>query len=151
MSKLVDMPVVCGACRSCCRSNTLVLIVPGEDAPFETFETDVVDLNTLKTDLKNHFQDGQARALKRKPNGDCVYLDAATGCTIYERRPAMCRAFNCVEHLLSDGPKLTMENIKTGHLSHDVMQAAVSRMPPGTVEPFMDGIIVEARKLGFKG
>jgi Fe-S-cluster containining protein len=36
--------------------------------------------------------------LAHKPNGDCVYLGEVNGvgrCTIYERRPAICRAFDC--------------------------------------------------------
>ena len=43
------------------------------------------------------LKDGEVSiTLKRKANGDCVYL-ADHGCGIYERRPQMCRAFDCRE------------------------------------------------------
>lgn len=32
--------------------------------------------------------------LAHKPNGDCVYL-GPQGCTIWRRRPAVCRSFDC--------------------------------------------------------
>src|SRR5262245_45312320 len=34
---------------------------------------------------------GQKRALREKPNGDCVFYDRAKGCTIYPVRPRQCR------------------------------------------------------------
>ena len=37
---------------------------------------------------------GGLQALAHKPNGDCVYL-GEKGCTIHERRPAVCRAYDC--------------------------------------------------------
>jgi hypothetical protein len=33
--------------------------------------------------------------LAHKPNGDCIYLDRDKGCTIHNRRPAICREFDC--------------------------------------------------------
>jgi Fe-S-cluster containining protein len=33
-------------------------------------------------------------ALAVRENRDCIYLEEA-GCTIYERRPAICRAYDC--------------------------------------------------------
>ena len=32
--------------------------------------------------------------LDHKPNGDCIYL-GKVGCTIYDKRPRMCREFDC--------------------------------------------------------
>jgi hypothetical protein len=37
--------------------------------------------------------------LATEANGHCVYL-GATGCTIYDRRPFLCRSFDCREHYL---------------------------------------------------
>jgi hypothetical protein len=33
--------------------------------------------------------------LAHKNNKDCVYLNRQTGCTIYERRPSVCRGLDC--------------------------------------------------------
>jgi hypothetical protein len=37
--------------------------------------------------------------LATKETGECVYL-GPTGCTIYERRPLLCRSFDCRKHYL---------------------------------------------------
>ena len=31
--------------------------------------------------------------LAQRPNGDCMYLDSRRQCTIYDRRPTVCRRF----------------------------------------------------------
>ena len=33
------------------------------------------------------------RSLRDKPNTDCIFYDAATGCTVYEARPRQCRTW----------------------------------------------------------
>ena len=48
-----------------------------------------------RTDYETVLIDGHA-VLAHKPNGDCVYL-GASGCTIYEKRPLMCRRFDCAD------------------------------------------------------
>ena len=37
--------------------------------------------------------------LDTEANGACVYL-GESGCTIYERRPLLCRSFDCRKHYL---------------------------------------------------
>lgn len=37
--------------------------------------------------------------LATTPDGACVYL-GESGCTIYARRPALCRSFDCRKHYL---------------------------------------------------
>ena len=39
------------------------------------------------------LQPGTTILARRSDTGACVYLDPQTGCTIYERRPNMCRGF----------------------------------------------------------
>ena len=70
--------VPCNGCTACCR-NTRVLVhsVLGDNP--EDYETE--DYQGL-------------RVLKRKPSGDCIYLEDS-GCTIWERPPAQCREFDC--------------------------------------------------------
>ena len=38
--------------------------------------------------------------LKHKENLDCIYLDRKKGCTIWERRPVICRELDCRSWLL---------------------------------------------------
>jgi len=55
----------------------MVDLAPGEDAG----------------DLQIEIRDGK-RCLPKRPDGACIYL-GDTGCTIYEKRPQACRAFDC--------------------------------------------------------
>jgi Fe-S-cluster containining protein len=32
-------------------------------------------------------------SLRERPNGDCVFYDAAKGCTVYQHRPKQCRTW----------------------------------------------------------
>lgn len=69
--------VPCNGCTLCCRGDA-ILLLPGDSDDYQT---------------EPHSLTGQ-RMLARKPNGHCIYLGAA-GCTIYDRRPQLCREFDC--------------------------------------------------------
>jgi Fe-S-cluster containining protein len=70
--------VACGSCRKCCRSNSFIVLQDGENpASYDCYE----------------FQPGMF-ALKRAPNGDCIYL-GPNGCTIWGRHPVICKVFDC--------------------------------------------------------
>lgn len=43
--------------------------------------------------------------LAHQANGDCVYLDRQTGCTIHDRRPTVCREMSCIAILDQLGDK----------------------------------------------
>jgi hypothetical protein len=72
----------CGTCTACCR----------------------FDLNEAKKgdDLSLFVEQGvQNRVrwvLPRQENGDCAYLEHAA-CTVYQRRPSMCRIFDCRDYV----------------------------------------------------
>lgn len=68
-----DVP--CNGCTLCCQSGAVILM-PGE----EGYETE-------------QFADG-VKMLAHKPDGSCVYL-TESGCGIYERRPSVCRLYDC--------------------------------------------------------
>jgi Fe-S-cluster containining protein len=62
--------------------------------------------------------------LKSKPDGSCVYL-GDQGCSIYERRPQMCRAFDCrlmVKGMLESGGKIPL------YSWHPCIGAGLSRL-----------------------
>jgi Fe-S-cluster containining protein len=48
----------------------------------------------------DYRQIGQHRVLKTKPNGECTHL-SEDGCTIYDRRPSVCRTYDCRKHFNS--------------------------------------------------
>jgi Fe-S-cluster containining protein len=111
----MTMPVPCDGCTACCRDGMLVYIDP-EDDPMAEYET------TMEPSGRAH--------LKHRPNGDCLYLDRKRGCTIHDRRPLMCRAYDCRDALrlmrsagLSDLTILAAE-----HMSRDIYDAATRLM-----------------------
>lgn len=60
-------------------------------------------------------------------NKECVYL-GPTGCTIYERRPFLCRSFDCRKHYLIL-PKQDRDNlVNAGLSSQSVFDAAKERL-----------------------
>ncbi len=73
---MADVP--CGSCTACCRGPDRELRLGPEDDP---------------NDWDTYEQRG-GYYLARKENGDCLYL-GDEGCTIYEKRPVVCREFDC--------------------------------------------------------
>jgi Fe-S-cluster containining protein len=81
-------PVQCNGCTACCKGNLSVALNPDwgdriEDHPQRTLA------------LEDIYKTGHLSVvLKRKPNGDCIHL-RHRGCAIYDKRPAVCRRFDC--------------------------------------------------------
>lgn len=71
--------VPCGTCNECCRGDAIFLHPEhGDDASL--YQTELYQGRVI---------------LAHKTNGDCIYLDRALGCTIHDRRPTICREFDC--------------------------------------------------------
>jgi putative zinc- or iron-chelating protein len=86
--------VPCNGCTECCRSNQGLVLHPEQGDNVESYRHRVI---TDATSGKRVF------LLASDGNGKCVYLDSSgcnTGCTIYERRPLLCRSFDCRKHYL---------------------------------------------------
>jgi hypothetical protein len=65
--------------------------------------------------------------LATEPNGQCVYL-GDSGCTIYDRRPLLCRTFDCRTHYLIL-PRQDRDNlVKLGLSSRAVFNAGRARL-----------------------
>lgn len=79
-----DAKVPCGSCRRCCQKNSIVMLLPQEGDDVASYEHEIVDLPGA----------GRGPILKRRPNGDCIYL-GESGCTIHGRTPVICRVFDC--------------------------------------------------------
>ena len=60
-------------------------------------------------------------------HGECTYL-GASGCTIYERRPLLCRSFDCRKHYLIL-PRQDRDNlVRLGLSSREVFNAGRARL-----------------------
>ena len=77
-----DVP--CNGCTACCRHQ--IVLLSDKDEP-----------NIAAYDYRRV---GGHRALNNKPNGDCAHL-GPDGCTIYEKRPFVCRTYDCRKHFKS--------------------------------------------------
>ncbi len=71
--------VPCNGCQLCCHRDTITIQVGDDAASYKTVP---------------HERIPGALMLDHKPNDDCIYLGDA-GCTIYERRPQICRDMDC--------------------------------------------------------
>lgn len=72
-----------GRCCTAPHRKTLAELRPEEESQFP----EAVRINTGL---------GPAMALPVTAEGRCIHLDDANRCRIYERRPAVCRDFNCL-------------------------------------------------------
>ena len=99
--------VACGTCRLGCVQDAIVLHPECGDDPgqYETVEW----LGCL--------------ILKHKPNGECVYL-APGGCSIYERRPAICREFDCADLINRHSRHTVQRMIANNIISRPVVKQA---------------------------
>lgn len=77
--------VPCGSCVLCCRKQRV----------FMARDDDAVSLRAVPE--YNSATGKMGMRLPRKLNGDCAYL-GDQGCTIYDRRPTVCRLYDCREH-----------------------------------------------------
>lgn len=143
----------CNGCTACCRGDHNVVLDPEKD-DIETYQTrwEPVHPNLMKGmedslmffALKIFEKRGkipaedaaQLRAqgvthlalnLECKPNGDCIYL-GEHGCTIYDRRPSICREFDCRVMFLSLSRNERRQWIKSGFMGKDVFKAACERV-----------------------
>lgn len=90
---LVDLlqehdPVPCNGCSRCCKGDA-VAFIPGDDP-------------TLEWQVEYVAKVGEVwKTLKRKSdNHTCFYLREGVGCSIYDRRPTVCKGFDCRRSLL---------------------------------------------------
>lgn len=110
--------VPCNTCTECCRSQQALLLHPDQGDNVASYETRIVA----------HPETGeQAYILATKENGECIYL-GPTGCTIYSRRPLLCRTFDCRKHYLIL-PKQDRDNlVRLGLSSRAVFNAGKTRL-----------------------
>ena len=79
--------VPCNGCTACCR-HQIVLLNKHDEPNIAAYD---------------HRQIGEHRVLNNKPNGDCTHL-GSEGCTIYDKRPFVCRTYDCRKHFKTLAP-----------------------------------------------
>ena len=105
-----DVP--CNGCTACCRGQVVALFPEHGD--------------NLKV-LSRHVDLGGAIILEETESGDCIYLQDG-GCSVWEHRPAMCRAFDCRKHFQSFTRPERRRMVKDGIASRDIFDAGRARL-----------------------
>jgi hypothetical protein len=114
----VKTEVPCQGCTACCASNQGLFLHPEQGDDVESYQHRVV---------KDRSTGNPVFLLATGTNGECVYLDRS-GCTIYERRPLLCRSFDCRKHYLIL-PRQDRDNlVKLGLSSRAVFNAGRARL-----------------------
>lgn len=105
--------VPCNGCIECCRSNQGLVLHPEAGDDVNSYDRREVSVGVF--------------VLAADQSGACVYL-SERGCTIYERRPFLCRSFDCREHYLML-PREDRDNlVKIGLASRAVFNAGRARV-----------------------
>lgn len=110
MTEIADVP--CNGCHLCCHSE-LITLFPDEGDDVSSYDHEVM---------------GELIVLKRKPNGDCIYLNDS-GCSIHERAPAVCKAFDCRLAFLKYSRNERRMMVKDGLVAKEVFEAGRQRLP----------------------
>jgi hypothetical protein len=109
--------VPCNGCTECCRSGQGLFLHPDQGDDVESYQIQVA------ADRAGN----PVYLLATTAAGACVYL-GAPGCTIYERRPLICRTFDCRKHYLIL-PRQDRDNlVRIGLSSRAVFNAGRARM-----------------------
>jgi len=109
-------PVPCNGCTECCRSGQGLFLHPEQGD----------DVAAYQTRIAADSSGNPVFLLATTPAGACVYL-GPSGCTIYERRPVLCRSFDCRKHYLML-PRQDRDNlVRLGLSSRAVFNAGRAR------------------------
>ena len=82
--------VPCNSCTECCKSGQGLFLHPEQGDDVDAYQ------HTAATDHEGK----RVFLLATTAAGACVYL-GPSGCTIYNRRPLLCRSFDCRKHYLT--------------------------------------------------
>lgn len=81
--------VPCNGCIECCRTGQGLFLHPEQGDDVASYRTRTATASTGEI----------VSVLETTSDGACVYL-GERGCTIYARRPLICRTFDCRKHYL---------------------------------------------------
>lgn len=110
--------VPCGPCRVCCRQGNVIL------------DTRIDHLSDYNVDEGVDPTGKTVYRLKQHDDGSCGYLDPEThNCTIYEKRPSLCKTFDCRQYAeYTDAQLLRVFMVpRHGFLIRDAAKEAIQR------------------------
>lgn len=110
--------VACAGCTLCCRDDAIVLHPEEGDDP-ELYET---------IGITHPLTGRPIKILAKAENGDCIYLDRATGCRIHDRAPAICRSFDCARFYAKFGASQLRTMVAEGLATQAVVDAGRKRL-----------------------
>lgn len=117
-----DAVVGCNGCTACCRDN-LIALFPDDGDDLKLYG-DAVEW------APNPLNRAVVPFIKHGADGACVFLGPG-GCTIYDKRPLVCRKFDCREVYLAYKECCTPTQIKQAirrrGISRDVFMAGKAR------------------------
>jgi Fe-S-cluster containining protein len=133
-----DATVACGSCVACCSGGQAIFLHVDEGDDPSLYETQTMPLPGLGGPSQEVYDQVAALGsdkrpmLKRKPNGDCIYLgdgsDGQKRCTIYEKRPVICRTFSCITFVTKWSKRISLTEM-VEMSSPAVVQAGLDRIP----------------------
>ncbi len=109
--------VPCNGCTLCCKNDTIVLHPQYGDDPSQ--------YQTVPT--VNQLTGEQVLMLDHKPNGDCIYLEN-NQCSIYEKRPVICKTFDCRRMYLGFTKAERLKMLKMGWIDKEKIEAGKKRL-----------------------
>ena len=107
--------IPCDGCTQCCK-NDQVILRPEDGDDLSLYEWDAIE-SAL-------YSGGKVAALKRDAaTGHCIYL-RDFGCSIHDRRPAICRRYHCARtaKALEELPRATRKRlVRRGDVFDDAL------------------------------
>lgn len=110
--------VACDGCTLCCRNDAIVLHPEDGDDPAQYRTTAIPHPLTGRPVLM----------LAKAADGNCVYLDPASGCTIHDRAPAVCRTFSCADMYQRMGAARLRRLVQEGSCTAEVVDMGRKRL-----------------------
>lgn len=119
--------VPCNGCQACCHGERIILH-PEHGDDVASYETEVIS---------HPFTRVEVHVIRPRDDGTsaCRYL-GETGCTIYDRRPVICRGFDCRRLYLKFDRNTRRRMIANSMADAAIFKAGrerLSSLPPHTV------------------
>ena len=128
--------VPCNGCRACCEHEAVILH-PDKGDDVATYDTMPVPGAAIPGVM-----------LKHKPDGSCTYL-GESGCTIYERRPYLCRLYDCRKFFISMTNREKRRLLEMNPLYQKEFDAAKARLDSLTHEDKQKYIAKRKARVGL--
>lgn len=116
--------VNCNGCTVCCHREMIILVTGDNPNDYP---------GVITVDAPNPYTDEPTtKMLPHRADGACIFL-GMHGCTIYDKRPTMCRVFSCVGYVrrarAEKSESAIRKAIKRGEIDREIWDAGIKRAP----------------------